>query len=269
MSASLLQQQRDVQGFLLKPADGVFAAVKNLVKGSTQAPQELRLAVYAEAYRLRLQEALAVDYAGLKNYLGDEHFSELAHAYIKQYPSRHFSLRWFGAQLANFIAATAPYSEHPDLVDFANFEWVQCHAFDAANATPIEMAALASLSGERWFELQLQLHPSVQVVTLHSNAPAIWSALSEEIDPPALELFSQPKTCLVWRQDLRILFRELSAPEAYALVQFAANKMFADVCDGLVAYMPETEIPGYAAGLLRRWIEAGLITAIKFSVDEL
>jgi len=267
MSASLLQLQCDIQEFLLNPTPAMRAAVTGIVKGSPRAPQTLRLDVYGEAYRLRLQEALAVDYAGLKNYLGDENFSELACAYIQQCPSRHFSLRWLGSQLADFIAATKPYSEHPDLVDFANFEWAQCHAFDAADTAPIEIAALASLSGEQWFDLRLQLHPSVKLLTLHSNAPVLWLALNEEVDPPELELFSRPKTWLVWRQDLRILFRELSAPEAYALTQFAENKVFADVGDGLVAYMPETEVPGYAAGLLRRWIEAELITAINFTTD--
>lgn len=267
MPASLLQLQRSIQSFLLNPAHDVRGLVRGMVQGSARAPQDLRLGVYTEAYIQRLLEALATDYSGLKSYLGDEQFTQLIHAYIEMYPSRHFSLRWLGAELANFIATSAPYSEHPDLVDLANFEWAQCHAFDAADAMPIVLSALVNLSGEQWLDLQLQLHPSVQLLTLRSNTPAIWLALSEDTEPPELQLFSQPQIWLVWRQDLRLLFRELPVPEAHALAQFAGDKLFADVCDGLSTFMPEAEVPGYAAGLLRRWIEAGLITAIRIGPD--
>src|SRR5690606_40146004 len=56
--------------------------------------------VYADAYRLRLIEALAHNYPRLQQLLGEEEFSTVARSYLDEHPSRSVSVRWFGNRLA-------------------------------------------------------------------------------------------------------------------------------------------------------------------------
>lgn len=257
--------QRRVQMFLQQPdkPDDMLSSVR----GSQRISPQTRLDIYADAYRARLIAALATDYAALQSYLGDDAFTALAQTYIERFPSRHFSLRWFGAAMHEFVATTEPYSDHAEIADLVQFEWAQCHAFDAADAAPLNISDLASVAPEGWAGLQLSLQPALQLLNLTTNAPTIWAALNAEQAPPALEKTNEPATWLIWRQDLRILYRELTPAEACGLRQFQQGKGFADVCAELAEFMPDEEVPAYAAGLLRRWLEAGLIVGLQPSSE--
>ena len=57
---------------------------------STEAAlAEHRLGTYYNAYRIRLIDCLAVDYAALEKYLGREAFENIALDYLQNYPSTH------------------------------------------------------------------------------------------------------------------------------------------------------------------------------------
>lgn len=259
MTLSLLQLQRDLQQFLLHTS--IESAP--LIRASTRNSPRDRLDIYANAYRVRLLEALATDYAGLKKYLGDDVFDALGQVYIDRYPSRHFSLRWFGKMLPDFAAETAPYNHHVEIAELARFEWAHGLVFDAVDVTPLTIAELAAVAPTAWLDLRFELQPALQLLKLNSNAPLLWSALNDDETPPPLQLHESARAWLVWRQDLRILFREMPDEEATALTAFAEGCCFSEVCEQLCERLPESQVPGYAAGLLRHWIEAGLIKKIS------
>lgn len=72
-----------------------------------------RLAVYANAYRWRLMDALQKEYGLLYTYIGDERFAELSEAYIDKYPSRFYSISDFTKQLPQFLLAYEPEQTYP------------------------------------------------------------------------------------------------------------------------------------------------------------
>ncbi len=247
--------QAAVQGFLLDPA----RSIEHLIAANARIAPAIQVGVYAEAYRARLVEALDADFSGLHTYLGDAEFLRLVHAYLAAHPSRNFSLRWFGAELAAFLAVHPVYAEHRELAEIARFEWAQCHAFDAPDVIAIDSARLAVIPLEHWLGLRLQFHPSLVRLDLHTNAPALWLALNAEQAPPALECADQPQPWLVWRHELKILFRALTDAEAFGLDQFRAGATFSAVCERLCDWFTPEEVPARAAGYLRYWVDAGLV----------
>ena len=103
----------------------------------------LGLDVYRHAYRARLAAALADNYTVLARALGDEAFDALAQAYIAAQPSRHPSIRWFGHELAGFMAqADDDLVPHASLVDFAAMDWALRAAFDAADAPLLDLSLI-------------------------------------------------------------------------------------------------------------------------------
>lgn len=249
MSAALRELQRQLQNYLLAPE----TIPEGLIVETAAVPQRTRLGIYANAYRARIVEALGVDYRGLRSYLGDAAFERLALAYIAAHPSRQRSLRRVGAQLAEFIRATPPYDAHRDLHELAQFEWALCHAFDAADAMPLDSEMLAALPPERWAELALQFTPTLRTLTLHTNAPALWQALQNDAPPPAVEE-GAAQTWLVWRRQLKLLFRTADAVEAIALRQFLRGISFGDVCASLADHLPADAVPARAVALLQQWL---------------
>ena len=62
-----------------------------------------RLGIYADAYRLRIIEALSNSYPILKALLGDDLFEQAARLYIDQYPSTYRNMRWVGDKMAEHL----------------------------------------------------------------------------------------------------------------------------------------------------------------------
>jgi hypothetical protein len=257
MTATLKAIQATLQRYLLEPQH----APHDLVVETEKVPREVRLGIYANAYRARIVEAMAADYQSLKVYLGDDAFEALILAYIDAHPSQYFSMRWVGSKLGEFIQRTAPYSDHPDLYELAHFEWALCHAFDAPDATPMTANTLAALAPEQWSDLTLQFSPSLQLIALQTNAPQLWRALNAEEAPPAVSTVAIKQVWLVWRQQLKLMFRPADTLEVIALEQFQHGGSFGDVCALLANHLPEDEVPLRAAGLLQQWLQDELISA--------
>jgi hypothetical protein len=91
------------------------------------------VAIYKNAYQLRLIETLKADYPVLESLLGTERFSELSMEYLTEYPSTSFTLRHFGQHLGKFLKHNAVYKKQPYLAEMADFEWQLTDVFDLAN----------------------------------------------------------------------------------------------------------------------------------------
>ncbi len=220
---------------------------------------DLRLKIYADAYRLRLIDALSDNYPALHTLLGDDTFAELGADYLAAQPSQHFSIRHFGHRLAEFVAAQTPYARQPVLADLANFEWTLRDVFDAADAATLIAADLAAIAPEMWPELCFKLHPAVRCLDLTWNAPAIWKAIDEQRDPPAPQINAQITAWLVWRHDLKIYFRSLEVDEAWAIDALRRNTTFAELCAGLCEWVDESHAALRAAGFIQRWLTDGVL----------
>lgn len=257
MSATLKHLQSAVQNYLLDPQQ----EPADLIAESKSIPAEIRLGIYANAYRARMIEAMAADYQALQIYLGDDAFETLIGAYIEANPSRYFSMRWVGGKLGEFIKTTEPYNQHIDLYELALFEWVLCHAFDAAGALPQYAEQFSALAPEQWTDVTLKFSPSLQIIALQTNAPQLWTALNAGEIPPTVTHTDIKQMWLVWRQQLKLMFRPAAMLEAIAIEQFQQGNAFGAVCALLANHLPEDEVPARAVGLLQQWLQDELIVA--------
>jgi len=247
--------QEDFQSYLLSLSG---AMEQEIVSDTLDA--RMRLQIYADAYRLRLIEALETDFVALRAALGPEEFDRLGRAYIDANPSDHYSVRYFGRNLSRFLAQTDPYREQPVLADIARFEWAMTDAFDAPDANVATVADMAAVPPNDWPGLRFALHPSLQRIDLQWNASAIWHAADEDEALPAPEQAEYPVGWMIWRQGLQIYFRSLSVDQAWMLDALGDGQNFAEVCEGLTEWIDAQYVAGHAAGLLKQWVTDGLIS---------
>ncbi len=237
--------------------------IQSDITGTPKVDVATRLAIYADAYRLRLIEALDTDYPGLHAMVGDEEFDRLTRAYIDAQPSTFRSLRWFGHRLSDFLRTTKPYSDYPVFAEMAAFEWAKSDAFDAADTTLCDVANMAAIPPEAWPELTFVAQPSVIRLDLRWNVPMVWKAIDAGEEPPALLENDIPIAWLVWRQDLLTYFRSLNVDEAWALDAVQRGENFAAICEGLCEWVAAQHVAPHAAGLLKQWLTDGLICEIR------
>jgi len=250
--------QSDFKSFLLRGDERMLERVVGNAKIS--APR--RLAIYYDAYRLRLLEALDSNYPVLHAWMGDDEFEQLGLAYLEAHPSTHFSIRYFGHRLTEYLASADEYRGRSYLGEMAALEWAMSEAFDAPDSPVAGLDTMASIPPEAWPEMHMTLHVSVHRLDLRWNIPAIWTTIKEEQTPAEPLAREWPEPWLVWRQDLRIFFRPLSVDEAWAIDAVRQGATFASICEGLVEWIDAQNVALHSAGLLKRWISDGMIINI-------
>ena len=235
---------------------------------SDKLSSEFRLSIYANGYISRLMEVLENDYPVLKGLLGDDLFYELCQQYIAQYPSTYASLRWFGQHMPAFLQLAESCQHAPYLAELAQLEWTLVNAFNAADEVCIQESDVAQVPVEKWPELSFVFHPSVHAFSYQWNILPIWQAHKDQKPLSDAQQLSSPETCLVWRRELNTLFRTLEGDEALLFSAAREGASFSQLCEILSEHLPEEQdpqhIPLRAAGLLKTWIAAALLTDLKY-----
>ena len=251
----LSQLQSDFQAYLLDANKG--AAFKNQIVNDKKVGVKKRLGIYADAYRLRILEALSNSFPILKALLGDDLFEQAARSYIDQYPSTYRNMRWVGDKMAEHLQVNFP--QYPIAAEMATFEWALGLAFDAEDAPILGLQDLASIPLENWAELTFKFQPSVQLFTFKYNVLRVWQALNAEETPPKVTQIDEP--CLVWRKDLNSHYRSLELAELQAIQFVIAGTSFGELCEKLQENATEEQATMQAAQYLAGWLNEGLMKA--------
>lgn len=254
---SLAELQRDFQRHVMHGHDRIIDAVG----GTPSVPATLRLAIYSEAYRLRLTDALASSLPRLQQWMGQDRFAALASDYIELSPSSYPSIRWFGDQLPLLLRRSFP--DEPWLAELASWEWAIAAAFDGADAEPVGVEALAAVAPDRWPVLRFQFHPTVQCLRMRTNAPLLFKALTAETALPDARTLDAPQPWLIWREGLKTQYRSLTDDESAALEAMRAGGTFEALCDTLCSWHELDAVPAQAAGLLKRWVVEQMIVGVS------
>ena len=237
-------------------ANSGFAAT---LLGGPALDVDTGLAIYHNAYLSRLQEVLRHDFSAIWYWLGDEEFTSLTDAYVRRYPSAHYSLRWLGERFAMFILEHLVAEQSAPLAELARLEWAFTLAFDAPQGTPLTLDDMAQLAPEDWPALQVTLAPSVQQLLCRFNTVAIWRASKDESEFPGSQALELAQICLVWRSENVCRYRSLEPGEACALAGMVTTGWsFSELCTELAVTYAEGA-PLQAATWLKQWIQDGLL----------
>jgi len=253
--SGLAQLQARLQAYLL----GEAAAPEDLVRPPRTGSAAERLGIYRDAYAARLTGVLRQDFPGVAALAGAE-FDGLARAYLVCHPSTAPAVRHLGRHFPEFLGA-----RDPALAAMADFEWALAGAFDAPDCAPpdcapLGFADLAGLPAEAWPGLRLLFVPSLRRRDLDASVPEAWSAIQAGVPPPP-PAGGPVLPWVVWRRDLTPHFRPLEADEAAMLDAARDGADFAALCETLCTWHAPDAAPARAAGLLRAWIEQGLVAA--------
>jgi hypothetical protein len=259
---SLSALQARMQAHVLS---GDAAALADVAGAGSVRPAR-GLGIYHHAYRARLQETLRDSFGHTLSYLGDEWFDALSAEFIESHPSESSNLRWYGAAypawLAQRLSADSDLGEHPEVAEMAALDWAMRSAFDGPDAPVLTLPEVAALAPEAWATVVFKPHPTLAMLDLHFNTLTLWHALDQDSEVPPVEALPAPIGVVVWRFDERPHFRSVSPLEGAALQALAQGQSFAETCALLAEQFVDEDAASAAGGLLRRWIDEGLLTRL-------
>jgi hypothetical protein len=260
----LRELQRAFQARVLSLELGIEPELKD----AKSVDFDARLDAYVGGYRTRLIEVLGTTYPALKQTLGEDEFDHQMRLYIDSAPSRHYSVRHYGAGITDHMASQNPNGLGPALSELARWEWTLADVFDAPDDAPLDVATLASVPPDAWPTVSFTLRTSVRRLETRTNVVVWWRAANGLCDRPDTFAAAPPAQWLLWRRGVKTLFRSLDPVEAAAFDAAREGATFGTICEHLAHYVDETDVAMRAASLLRGWIAEELIAGCSWQDTE-
>jgi hypothetical protein len=222
-----------------------------------------RLEIYREQFWLRHLSNLGDDFQTLAWVVGPKAFREIAVAYLKRHPPRTWDLQKLGAALPAFLAQLAPWSGDSLARDAAAVDWAFMEAFDAADAGPLDLQALARAPQDSWSSARIELHPAVRRILLDHPAHDLRDAVKrgEARDRPA----AAATRVVVWRDPRCFLHATAVEPSAFELLgELSRGTPLGAACEAVAnAHANEGADLGARVGVwFQRWTAEGWVSAV-------
>tara|TARA_R110002051_G_scaffold50724_2_gene97864 strand:- start:1165 stop:1902 length:738 start_codon:yes stop_codon:yes gene_type:complete len=157
-----------------------------------------RFDVYRNNVAVSLTEALEATFPVIHKLVGDAFFRAMAGVYLRQHPPTSPMLMLYGDKMPQFLRRFGPAKSLPYLSDIAWVEDLMRHAYHAADAVPIDAAALAKLTPEKLMATRFTFAPSTYALTSDYPIYSIYLANTTQDAPnPAMRaeamLIARPK----------------------------------------------------------------------------
>jgi hypothetical protein len=219
---------------------------------------EKRFGVYRNNVAVGLVGALASRFPVAEKIVGAEFFAAMAHEFIQQRPPLSPLLLAYGDDLADFAQRFEPADAIAYLPDVIRLEAARGHAYHAADAAPLEAAALAALDPERLIELQLVPHPSLSVLKSAHPVVTIWAMNSGVMPLAPIEDWAG-EDALVVRPEMTVEVVSLPPGGATFLLALATGANLGAAVEAAMQDTEDFDISANLAGAL----QAGAFTAIR------
>ena len=174
---SLRELQR---GFSAATLFGDSAAVARLAIVAGKLDPQTRVAIYRGNILANYRKVLAASYPVVRRLVGSPFFDTATDRFVLGHPSRHGDVNHYGGDYAVFLASYPPARELSYLADVARLEWAIDQANIAADAAPLDVAALATVAPDALAELRFSLHPAARLIASPFPILRIWQVNQPE-----------------------------------------------------------------------------------------
>jgi hypothetical protein len=268
-SVDLNEVQRLVVDAVTRPAPltardahAAVGLVRPSVRGMTP---ESRLEVYRDQFWLRHVASLAEDLPTVRWALGEPSFDALLRAYLRAKPPSGWDLQRLGAGVPWFLAAHTPWNEEPLAYDAALLDWAFMEVFDAADAAPLDLSAIASAPPDAWPGARISFVPALRHVATRHPVHELRDAVKRGEGPARPE--PSPTRAVVWRDAACFLHGASVEPAAAELMEaLQAGQPLGEACASVAGAHPAMSAEAFDAAVGRwfqEWTARGWLNAVK------
>jgi hypothetical protein len=234
-----------------------------VLKPSRQLNSAMRLQIYRHAYRARLVECLADDYAGVARGLGERAFEDVCQGYIEEHPSGSPSLNHFGRHFSAFCR-TRTFAGAAFFADLAALEWAIVEAIHAPASEPLTAADIAAIDADAWHGVKLLANPSLRVLELRYPTNDYLSSIKD--GSPAPVPSAAPEFIAVYRSKFGIRRVTLEAELARLVQQLAGGTCLGPALEQLASglgHLDEAAASTRIAGWFQQATASGLFCGVS------
>lgn len=224
------------QGEVVRPHEGRAKSAEeretsavDFVKPSRTLSASQRVEIYTDMYFSRLLEVLGQEYSVVRELAGHEDFSRLIRAYLREFPSRHWSLNGLGRKLPEFLAGKYRTPKKALLYDVARLECLMSIVFDAEPSNVLTSADVEHVAPQDFSTARLRTIAALELSSFDHAANAIVRAVRMDETLPAL---TKKRTfTVVWRKEWTVWRMDLTEPMFHVLGSLKSGRTIGEAIE--------------------------------------
>ena len=179
------------------------------VSGHSGKSAHKRFNVYRNNVTASLVNAIGQVFPLTRKAMGEEAFRAAALTFVRDCPPTSKILFQYGHGFDAHLAEHGFDRERPWLCDLARLERAWLDAYHAADADPLQPAALGAIAPEKLGEAVFEAHPATRIIACATPAVSVMAALKSDADPAAASA-GAAETALITRPALAVDLRSLA-----------------------------------------------------------
>jgi hypothetical protein len=209
-----------------------------------------RFNVYRNNVAHGLTQAMGSVFPAVKALCGEARFNDAARLHLAENPPHSRLVFVLGHGFGDFLDAFPPArAQMPWLADLARLERAWLDAWHAADAAPLDAAALAAIAPEALHHARFSAHPAARVVpsrfAIHALFQAGRAGAAFGGDP------ATPQSCLVTRPHLSVEVRLLDGAGAAYFSVILAGQTLGEAAAEAFAIDPGFDLAAHLSALLQ------------------
>ena len=240
-------QTRFREGLLGGDAGPAMAAIEEDAITPAQ-----RFGIYRNNVLGSLAGALAAAFPVIERLVGQRFFQAAARAFVQQSPPSVPQLLAYGDRFPAFLEAFPPAAGEPYLGDVGRLEWARVEAMFAADAMPLDPAALTSVPPDALADLRFAAHPATRLVpSARFPIHTIWRVNQpDNPNPRPVDLKLGSQAALVTRPGLAVETVAISPGNAAFVHALLQHQPLGEAAEAALTAEPEFDLQqGLAAHL--------------------
>lgn len=216
------------------------------------------MAVYRNAYRARLCDALNHSFERTRRWVGEDPFAAAAAHFVLTHPSATWTLDAYGDAFPATLAEL--FREHPEVAELAWLEWRMQQAFAAPDQPELTATGLAGaeLADGDWDRVVFTPAAGFSSRPVHHDLAQMWNATSFDNADEKAPVPCPEQRLIVWRKGAQPHFRHLGLDEWQVLGSLAGGMAF-----GAAAALADD--PSQLGHWLAGWIGDGVFSDITIA----
>jgi len=264
MQACILKQGTYEEAITSEVAAKAIPAgeAREMVLPSKTLTASERLDIYRDMYLLRMEEALGIDYPGLKHFLGEDGFLGLVARYVDVHPSRTYTLNRLGDHLPEFAGTLDDLSKKEFCQELARLELALTLVFDAPESKPLSEDAVRAVPAEAWETAMLKPIEAFRLLAFNYPVSRYLGAVDGENPFPRI---ARKKTWVAaYRRNYNSQRMDLSEPAFELLSAIAAGAPLGAAIEGILTRKWRPPVTGRQLfQWFRDWMAEGLFQAVE------
>lgn len=256
---ALAELQDRLRRVLADPRGPAIAAgrgpVLSFIQEAPPLGREERLGIYANAYFVRLLDALGAVFPGVRRVLGSADFGRLAADYLARHPSRSPIIENAAEALPAFLRGHELCRTHLFLGDLARLEWEVLDCLYTDRLPALDPLAFSAVPADAWAATRLTLDPSARVVEADWPVDLLWRGSA---DRPR----RRKRRLLLYRDDRWVRVEAVESDAACAFRLLREGQTLGVVCAGLEEICGSRKAAETARRLLADWCRSGVIKGV-------